>query len=283
MGIGDFLGKLVGGIGNLFGGGGGGQSYGPKEYIGSQAGYRQLGNFGGGSTGGGGLGGALAGLFGQQSGQKFNMNNMFASPGAKLGMGGLGLIGSQMIGNPKAPPMSPEFDEYMKMMMSGGTPGMSQAGAHWGNILSGQNKDAYDAAGHALEQSYQEQLRNLNSQYKSLRPGTDITTDSAYRRDMQQLQDQYARRKAEVMAGVQNQAAQGLAGLGGQQMGGMMTGINQQLDQIANQWQMSYAQKEALRNQILGLGVGGVSGAFGTEQQSPWAGLIGQMFQGGGY
>ena len=274
--LGSMSGKAFGNIGSQLGNIG---SYGARSMPGAGSGFGaygmpKSGGFGGtmgmrpnmpNATGGGNRGGGiLASLFGQEKGKDFNLGGFLKSPGTMMGVGGAGMLGSQLIGNPKHPGMPEDYNEYMRMMMGGGTPGMAQAGAHWGNVLSGQNKDMYEAATHDVDLQYQEQLRNLNAQYKSLRPGTDITTDSAYRRDMQQLQDQYSRRRAQVLAGVQQTAASGLAGLGGQQMQGMAQGLGAQFDMIADQMGMDFSQKQALRNSIMGIGEAGIGGAMGT-------------------
>lgn len=159
-----------------------------------------------------------------------------------------------MIGNAKAPQMPTSFNNYMGMMQQGGTPGMQAANTYYTNVLNGTNQDAYDAATHSLDLNYQEQLRQLNAQYKSLRPGTDPSSDSTYQRDLSLLNDQYSRARAQTMAQVQQGAAQGAAGLGSQQMQGLQSGIEAQLNQIATQWGMSQEQRQALREALMGMG-----------------------------
>jgi hypothetical protein len=218
--------------------------------------------------------GGIGSLFGQTPGASFSLGNALKSPAGMLALGGGTLFGSQLLKGPNAPELPSQYTDYMNMMMGGGNPYMKDAAGYYQGVLSGQNKDMYEAAGHALEQEYEEQLRGLNSQYKSLRPGTDITTDSAYRRDMQQLQDQYARRKAQVMAQVQQGAASGLAGLGGQQMQGMAQALGPQLDLLAQQWGMNVNQRSALRDSLMGIGEGLLGQAFGIPQQSSFADLF---------
>jgi hypothetical protein len=265
-GLGSLLTKGVGALGNMFGGGGGGQSmqapgmstqtpgFGAVQNIGFPALGSQMSAspWGGAGQGGGGFGGGLS--------------KMFNSQGGKLALGGLGMLGSQLIPSPKQPSMPDSYNQFMQMMQGGGTPGMQQAQGYYSGVLSGQNKDMYEAAGHSLDLNYQEQLRQLNSMYKSLRPGTDPTTDSTYQRDLNNLNDAYARQKAQTMAQVQQGAAAGAAGLGQSQMSGMMAGMQPQLDQLATQWGMDAQKRQALMGSVLGLGQGLVGSAFSDPQ-----------------
>lgn len=243
----DWLGKLVGGIGNLFGGGGqntggfsGITSSGPGINVGGTNALGRAMNYGG------GMGQGLMG----------GLNKLFTGGGEAGNFArGAGMMGlSQLIKNPQIPSMPSEYNDYMSMMKGGGTPGMQAANQYYMNVLQGTNKDAYEAASYSLDNNYQEQLRQLNSMYKSLRPGTDPTSDSTYQRDLAQLNDQYARAKAQTMAQVQQGAAQGAAGVGAQQMQGLASGIQAQIDNISAMWGMNASQKEALRNELMGLG-----------------------------
>jgi hypothetical protein len=272
--FGDMLGKGLGALRSAGGSalnflGGGGQT-GGNSWVSGTPNQRITGTFGSGMNVGTGSG---YGSFGKgvSNSAKDGLGSMFKSafPGVMT------MAGSQMVGNPKPPRMPDSFNQYMNMMNQGGTPGMQQAQNYYSGVLSGQNKDAYDAAFNSLDLNYQEQLRQLNSMYRSLRPGTDPMSDSTYQRDLAQLNDQYARQRAQIGAQVQAQAAQGAAGLGQQQIAGLQQGIQAQLNTIADQWGMNYAQKEALRNQILGLGAGMVNKSLGIRQ-NPFYDLFGR-------
>lgn len=233
-----FLGGIGNFLGSLFGKGGGN-----IPMIGPQS-IQSPANVGG---MGAGLGGVMKNFLG---GDKMGSN-----------LGGLATIfGSQMLGNPKPPSMPDSFNQFMSQMNAGGTPGMQSANQYYQGVLSGQNQGAYDASTFSLDQSYEEELRRLNSMYKSLRPGTDPSSDSTYQRDLNLLNQNYAQNRANVRANVQQGAAQGLGGLGAQQMGGQMAGIQAQVDQIASQWGMNYAQRDALRKQLMGLGAAQITG-----------------------
>jgi len=239
------LDKLIGGIGKLFTGGGGSSSPfqsmagGTTQSFLNPTQLAQQNNMNG--MGGGGWGKALGGLSGMFGGGK--------------GLAGLGLMGlGSMIPNAKSPGMPSEFTNYMNQLNQGGTPGMQSANQYYQNVLSGQNQGAYDAATVSIDENMEDERRRLIAMYKTLRPGTDPSTDSTFQRDQAQLEDRYARNRALARAGVQSGAAAGAAGVGGQLA--QMTGgaIQQYVDQIATQWGMNQSQRQALRESIMGLG-----------------------------
>lgn len=277
MGFGDFLGKAIGGIGKLFGMGGGSSVNPITNMPGMGGAIQQIGFpssgsvgqslWGGaskamGTGGGGGLGGLIGGIgkmFGGGAGGQ--TNNSFGNmlPGLAT------MFGSQLIGNPKPPALGGDYNQFMSMMRGGGTPGMQSANQYYQGVLSGQNKDMYEAATYSLDNTYEDEKKNLISMYKTLRPGTDPATDSTFNRDLAALEDRYARARAQTMAQVQQGAAQGAAGLGSQQMSGYATALQPQLEQLATQWGMNYQQKQALRDMLTGLGGKMISGPMDMQ------------------
>ena len=265
MGVMDWLGKAASGIGSLFGGGSPGgnswmsgnatQAAGNGVNVGTGSGY---GSFG--SGGGSNIMSGLSSLFG----------------GGK-GLAGLGMMGiGSMVPNAKAPAMPSQFNDYFSQLKQGGTPGMQSANQYYQGVLSGDNKGAYDAATASLDQSYDEELRKLNSMYKTLRPGTDPSTDSTYQRDLNLLNNNYAKNRANVTAGVQQGAASGAAGVGSQ-LANMQGGAVQQfVDQIATQWGMNQSQRQSLRDSIMGLGSKMVTGPMDMANQMNWLNLLKQ-------
>jgi len=247
----DWLGKALGG---LFGGGGNSgtsslaqnavnNTAGSKGFSGivSGAGRSGLGSMGSGQSSGGGWGNAIGGL-----------SKMF---GGGQGLAGLGMMGAgALVPNAKAPGMPAEFTNYMNQLNQGGNPGMQSANQYYQGVLSGNNQGAYDAATSSLDDTYEQEKRKLISMYKTLRPGTDPSTDSTFKRDLSDLQGNYAKQRALAMAGVQQGAAQGIGALGSNisQMQG--SAVQQYVDQIATQWGMNQSQRQALRESIMGLG-----------------------------
>ena len=170
-------------------------------------------------------------------------------------MGGLGLMGiGSMLPNPKPPAMPGAFDEYMRMAGQGGPPLTQSSNQYMQSILSGTNTAATDAATRSLDWSDERRKRELISMYKSLRPGTDPSTDSTYQRDLAQLEQQSAQNRADVLSRQQQGAAQYGMQQGNQQMGWQAQGVDAMVNQIATQWQMNYNQRQALREQLMGLG-----------------------------
>jgi len=262
-----WLGNILGGIGKLFTGGGGSSSSPFQSMAGgtSQAFLNptqlmQQNNMSG--MGGGGWGKALGGI-----------SKIF---GGGQGLAGLGMMGlGSMIPNTKMPGMPDEFKNYMGQLNAGGTPGMQSANQYYQNVLSGQNQGAYDAATVSIDENMEEERRKLIAMYKTLRPGTDPSTDSTFQRDQAQLEDRYARNRALAMAGVQQGAASGAAGLGGQLAGLQGNAALQYINQIATQWGLNAAQRQALRDSVMGLG-----GTITGNAMDPSNALMKKLFGG---
>ena len=273
MGMFDWLGKAIGGIGKLFGGSSGASGASLSSMTGSGAGgISQAAQGFSGLSPGGGWGNALKSAGG-------GISNLF---GGGSGMAGLGMMGlGSMIPNAKTPEMPAEFKNYMGMLNQGGTPGMQSANQYYQGVLSGQNQGAYDAATSSIDDTYDEEVRKLTSMYKSLRPGTDPTTDSTYQRDLSQLQGNYAKQRALAAAGVQQGAAAGAAGLGGQLANMQGGAIQQYVDQIATQWGMNQSQRQALRDSIMGLGGKMVTGPMDMANQMNWFKMMQEMAKSG--
>jgi len=213
----------------------------------------------------------LSKMLGQTGGDKANpMTSLFSKflPSA----GAMGL--SSMIPNASQPKLPAAFQQYMQQMQNGGTPGMQSANNWYQGILNGTNQGPANAAVQSIDLNYQEQLRNLNAQYKSLRPGTDPSSDSTYQRDLANLNTQYQQQRSNALAGVQTGAAQGAAGVGTEQMGGLEAGVGQQMTQANQAWQNQQSQTATLRNALMGL-FGGMAGNQGQM------GLMNMLFNGG--
>lgn len=164
------------------------------------------------------------------------------------------LFGSQLIQNPKAPALPAEFQQYMQQQMNGGNPYQQAIGKYNMGVLSGEDQGAYNAAVEGVDQAYQQELENLRAAYRSARPGSDITTDAAFKRDEAELAQRYAQRKALVMDQVQGQASDRLSNLGQQQSQGMQSGIDAIINNQNTQLGMDYDKTSGFRNAIAGIG-----------------------------
>ena len=202
------LGKsAIGGVGSALGAG--------ANAIGNAF---QSNSFGGGSRGsgfGGGFGSSFGSALGRQAGQ--SLSNLF---GSKMG-GGFGgalnsafdpksLIGGGLLGVglnknlPNVPPLPQSAENLSNRVNAGGGPLGQQAKG----VLSGQLNQQFDPLS---EPEIQASLRQLESDqlkaedqvrdlYRNLRPGTDPSTDSSFRRDLAEVQDQFARAKSDTLA-----------------------------------------------------------------------------------
>ena len=261
----NLIGGLGKGFGNLFrGGGGSSQPFqsmagGTTQSFLNPTQLMQQNNMGGMNVGGG-RGGLMGGI-----------SKLFKGGNAKSTLGGLGLMGlGSIIPNPKIPAMPGAFDEYMRTAGQGGPPLNQSANQYMQSVLSGTNTAANDAATRSLDWSYDQKKRELIAMYKSLRPGTDPTTDSTFQRDLNLLDQQTAQNRADVLSRQQQGAAQYGMQQGNQQMGWQSQGVDALVNQISTQWNMNYNQRQALREQLMGLG---------TNMMDPSNALVQQLLK----
>lgn len=267
-GLGSAIGNMFGGSGNSSGGGGNnamnsftssGQSV-PSQLSPSQLSYQN--SMSTGSNAGGGLSSLFKGILGGSSnngqssggsGASGLINNLFNKNNSTTS--GIGsLFASQLIQNPKTPALPQSFYDFQNQANSGGPPLQQQGNQYLSTLLSGQNTDANDAATHSLDLNYEEQLRQLNGMYKSLRPGTDPLSDTTYARDLQNLNDAHARQRAQVLAQQQLGASGQALGYGQAQSGQQQAAIETQVQQIAAQWGLDAEKTATLRNMLMQLG-----------------------------
>lgn len=262
-----FLGGIGSALGNLFQGGA--KTIGN---IGSAIGsglqsFGQSGAFGG---GGGGFGNLSTPSLPAQGGNQMSfgggggITDYLKQPSTMLGLGTL--FGSQFIGNQKPPALPDSFNQFQQQANAGGPQIMQQANQYNQGILNGTNTDAQDAATHSLDLNYQEQLRQLQGMYKSLRPGTDPTSDTTYQRDLNNLNDMYTRQRAQTLAQQQQGAAQYGLQAGGEQANQQAQAIQTQVSQQNAQWQAQLQKQAALRNMLMSIGGGnlGMNSGFGA-------------------
>lgn len=185
----------------------------------------------------GGLGNAAGALFGGGGGGKQQMSPGNGSMGA-FGMGnmplGLGLMaGSQLFGGKTKAPDLNTPDVQALRNFSSSPPVLPQSMQDEINASLGINEE--------------QQLRNLRDVYKNARPGTDYTTDSAYQRDLSNMQRGLASNRANAMMQptlqYQQPQLQNLSNIAG-------NSINQQVMQAA----MRAQQQSQTKNLLSGLG-----------------------------
>ena len=239
-------------FGNMFGGGGGGNIFSqnkmpvPNMLSQSQLAYQNKLDPTSGGSGGGGFGGFMSGML----------------PGIA------GMLGSQLIPNPKVPQLPASFGQFNQMAQAGGPPVSQAAQGSVQNLLNTPfqqvSEDEQKAATHGLDISHDQELRQMSNMYKSLMPGTDPMTNGNWQRDQGLLEDRYARARAETLAqlqrgaytnyaGIQNQAA-GVGGqLGQQNMQQRQQALQTEYYPALQAYQASLDKRTAFRDALQGL------------------------------
>lgn len=178
------------------------------------------------------IGGMLGSMFGGGGGNAAGAATKGASNAMNPGMigAGLGTLGLGQMFQPKV--QAPNFS----------------------GMQSVQNLQNFNSSPHSLDPAIQQsiqdslniqneqQLRNLRDTYKNARPGTDYTTDSAYQRDLANLNRNMSMTGSDAMANASLQSNQqqlgNLTNLAGLDAQGAMTQYGQQAQKAQNQNQM---------------------------------------------
>ena len=226
-------------------------------------------------------------------GSGFNPLSMFGFGGNKdNGGGGNKLLGSALIGTgllkgfPKAPGVPKSVEDIRSQVQGGGSP-LGQLGRE---KLTGQlnrefqplSESEIESALRGLDMEKQQNLDRINDLYKNLRPGSDPSTDSSYRRDIQELEDQFGRAKSDVLAtrtrdlkqnfdAQQSQNIQMAIGASDQEMNQLMQIAQLDVEQIAQQLQLDYEQASLFKNTFINLG---------SSLISPESALLDRFFPG---
>lgn len=207
---------------------------GPMSYF-NPTGGGSFGGFGTLPTGGGDVasgGGGVLNSFGS-----LIKKNPLATAGI-----GTALAGHFLGKSPKVPDQADSVNKYRDMVNAGGSP-LNQLAQS--KLTEGLNQNFSDvsqaeeaAALHPIEQQQEQELHNLTNMYKSLRPGTDPSTDTAFQRDLGMLNDRYAKTKADTVAQLHRQVYNDYQGQQGQRIGqaGQFDAQTKQAMQQIAQW-----------------------------------------------
>lgn len=201
---------------------------------------------------------------------------------------GSGIMGaSQLIRSPQVPESPQSVVDYQNAARAG-NPLQNQAAAalqqQFGQTQQNLGQPEIDALNRQYDMAMQDELKSVDSMYKSLRPGTDPLTDSSYQKDISRIRDRYATLRADSVAGAQRQISNDFqsqrgqqiaqaAGLGQQQLQQLAQLSQYDLDRQLSQLNIDYQDKSTLRNYLLQLG-GNI--AASGYQQNPLAGLLQQ-------
>ena len=185
------------------------------------------------------------------------------------------LLGGTLIGAglmkrlPKAPQVPSGINQLTSQIQQGGTE-LGQLGKE---KLTGQlnrefqplSESEIQAALRGLEMEKTQNLDRIKDLYRNLRPGSDPSTDSSYRRDIQELEDQFARAKSDVLAtrtrdlqqtydAQQAQNIQMAIGASDRDIEQLKNMNDYEVERLAQQLQLDVAGTQQLKNTLISLG-----------------------------
>lgn len=171
--------------------------------------------------------------------------------------------------NPKVPQLPSSVESLRSQIQSGGSALGQQAQGVLSNQLSQQynplSEAEIQAALHQLEidqAKAEDQVRDL---YRNLRPGTDPSSDTSFRRDLQEVQDQFSRAKSDTLATrtrdtqaifreQQSRAIQQALGASDSQMQQLAEIAQLDVQRIATQLGIDLASAQAFKETFINLG-----------------------------
>lgn len=226
--------------------------------------------------------GSTLGSFGQGFGSTVNQPaNPVGSMAQSAGNGimsaftpknilGAGLIGAGLLkGMPKVPPLPDSVNQLKGQVQAGGSPlgqlAQSKLTDQLNQTYNPLTQPEIDAALRQLELDQSKATDQVKDLYRNLRPGTDPSSDSAYQRDLAQVNDQYSRAKADTLATrtrdtqaifnqQQAQAIQQSLGASNEQMNQLSQLAQLDINQIMTKLQMDYQQALLFKQTFIGLG-----------------------------
>jgi hypothetical protein len=284
------LSGIGGALGKFFGGSNAMASTAPSTLSQASSYGNPFSSFMGSASGGSSMVGAVPG-FSQASsalnpsggGGLNKLKDMFKGKGNLLT--GLGIAGaSQLFGSPDVPELPDSVRQYQEMVRNGGSALNQQAQGALSSELSRPfeqvSQEEEQAALRQLEKSQKDEEDQIRDLYRNLRPGTDPSTDSAFRRDLGELGDRYAKTKADTVAQLRRQVSndfqanrirQILAaqGVDQQQMQNLLAANQYDVDRTLAQLSIDDRDKKFLREYLFGFGGNLVANSLGVQQQSP--------------
>ena len=234
------VGGLLGGPpGAAIGGAAGGALSGKKGALGQAALGAGLGYGGAKLLGAGGGGGGIMNMFGGGGGNVAKSSSMssYFNPmvqggsTSNIGQGGFGLLKSPMGGDgaslmsmfgnknllglgslalglgkqfPEAPQTTPSLEEARSKILSGGSPlgqfASNKLQSQMGQEFSPLDEFEISAALRQLEKDKVRALEGVRETYRNARPGSSMDTDSTFRKDYQEVEQQYSQLAADTVA-----------------------------------------------------------------------------------
>lgn len=289
--------KLLGGLGGsggggnpltsllsmLGGGGSGGTTNSGNSAMAGISSFLPPSPFNSGGSGGGGNPLMMPKQSSNKSG--FGLGSLMSDP-FKLGVGLMGA--SQFLRSPKVPE-NPQSVIDFQNAARGGNPLQNQASQalmqQLGQTQQNASQDEIDALNRQYDLAQADELKSVDSMYKSLRPGTDPLSDSAYQKDLGRVRDRYATLRADSTAQLQRQISNDFASQRGQQIAQASGLGEQQLQQLAQlsqydldrqltQLGIQDRDRQVLRDYLLQFG-----GNLASNQLDPSKALEMQLYQ----
>lgn len=288
--------KIGGAIGNLFGSNVYAQTASPMASA-SNAGQLASNAFSGITSSGPGVNvGFGRSIVNPGSSSGLNkLKDMFKGKGNLLT--GLGIAGaSQLFGSPDVPELPDSVRQYQEMIRNGGSAINQQAqgalSAELSRPFEQVSQEEQDAVLREIERNQKQEEDQIRDLYRNLRPGTDPSTDSAFRRDLGEMNDRYAKTKADTVAQLRRQVSndfqanrirQILAaqGIDQQQMTNLLTANQYDVNRTLQQLDIDDRDKQFLREYLFKFGGNVVANEMGSEPQSDGVAEFLQALRGG--
>lgn len=228
-----------------------------------------------------------AGRFASQSPSSGGLGNILKMFGATGGdqaknIGGIASLATGLLkGYPKVPDTSAQLDQLRAQ--AGGNPLSQFAQGQLQNQMNEQynplTQPEIDAALRQIEVEQGHAVDQLRDQYRNLRPGTDPSTDSTFRRDLMELQDQFSRQKADTLATrtrdtksifdqQRMQQIQMSLNASNQEMQNLTEIAKMEISQIMEQLNLDYNQASLFKETFIGIGQGLLAGPQQSSGQT---------------
>ena len=218
--------------------------------------------------------------------------------GNKLLTTGLGLAGaSQLIRSPEVPELPQSVQDYQSMVRGGGSAINQQAqsalSTELGRPFEQVSAEEEQAALRQLEKDQKLAEDQVRDTYRNLRPGTSPDSDSAFRRDLADVQDRFAKTKTDTVTQLRRQVSNDFQGnrirqilaaqgIDQQQMQNLLSANQYDVDRMLKQLNIDDRDKQYLRNYLLNFGGNMVASQLGTQQSSGSSALEQLLAQIGG-
>src|SRR3990167_4045153 len=178
-----------------------------------------------------------------------SMGNIFGglfNPSTQKGQMGLGLA-SNLLGQfagPKTP----------KMPDIGNIPSVQAMRQFNPTSFKPLDPNLESAVNRGLDIEHEQQKKNLRDIYKTARPGTDYTTDSAYQRDLANLQRNQSLSRADALAGANSNWMRTQIGANEQEFSRLQQLANYDIESIMTKLGLDYAGAQKFKDTFSEIG-----------------------------